>query len=208
KTAQRREMNTLLEVVMKGPPVTARADESLRTVFERMDAARVGSVLVLPAEADGGEQPVQGIFTHLDLIGRVVLPGLPLDTPIGQVMTQPVISLDTVDAVADAVLAMARHSIRHLPVLRDGVLVGIVTERDLFILQRRSMRRIAGTIETAASVEVLAGAAADIREWSASLVAQGMNAALVTGLISRLDDRLAQRLIRLTADEHGVDPGR
>src|SRR5690606_18054772 len=81
KTAQRREMNTLLEVVMKGPPVTARADESLRTVFERMDAARVGSVLVLPAEADGGEQPVQGIFTHLDLIGRVVLPGLPLDTP-------------------------------------------------------------------------------------------------------------------------------
>ncbi len=208
KTAQRREMNTLLEVVMKGPPITARADEDLRTVFGRMQAARVGSVLVVPAEPDAGEPPVQGIFTHLDVIGRVALPGLPLETPIGRVMTQPVVSLDTVDTVADAVLAMAKHSIRHLPVLRDGALAGIVTERDLFVLQRRSMRRIGETIEAAASVEVLASAAADIREWSANLVAQGVNAPLVTGLISRLNDRLAQRLVRITAEEHGIGPGR
>ncbi|MCO5120627.1 MAG: DUF294 nucleotidyltransferase-like domain-containing protein [Burkholderiaceae bacterium] len=208
KTAQRRDMNTSLELVMKRDPITARADEGLRTVFERMERARIGSVLVAPADPEAGEDPVQGIFTHLDVIGRVVLPGLPLDTPIGRVMTHPVISLDAVDTVADAVLAMARHSIRHLPVLRDGVLVGIVTERDLFALQRRSMRRIGDTIETAASVEVLASAADDIREWSASLVAQGVNAPLVTGLISRLNDRLAQRLIRITAGEHGIDPGR
>ncbi|MFA7504650.1 MAG: DUF294 nucleotidyltransferase-like domain-containing protein [Burkholderiaceae bacterium] len=207
KTTQQRDMNTPLELVMKRAPVTARTDEDLRTVFERMENARIGSVLVVPAEPEG-EDPVQGIFTHLDVIGRVVLPGLPLDTPIGSVMTQPVVSLDTVDTVADAVLAMARHSIRHLPVLRDGALVGIVTERDLFVLQRRSMRRIGETIEAAASVEVLASAADDIREWSASLVAQGVNAPLVTGLISRLNDRLAQRLLRITAAEHGIDPGR
>lgn len=208
KTAQRREMNTLLEVIIRGPAVTARADEDLQTVFRRMQAARIGSVLVIPPDPDAGELPVLGIFTHPDVIERVVLPGLSLDTPIGQVMTQPVITLDTVDTVADAVLAMAKHSIRHLPVLRDGALAGIVTERDLFTLQRRSMGRIGETIEAAASVEVLVSAAADIREWSASLVAQGMNASLVTGLISRFNDRLTQRLIQITAAEHGIDPGR
>lgn len=206
RTAERRDMNTPLEVVMKGPPVTARVGEPLRAVFERMEAARVGSVLVVPEDPAVAEAPVLGILTRLDVIGRVVLPELSLDTPVERVSTQPVITLAAVDSVADAALVMARHSIRHLPVVRDGRLAGIVTERDLFALQRSSMRSIGDGIAVATSVEGLAHEAEDIRRWSSVLVAQGVSPPLVTGLISRLNDRLTQKLIEIVAAQHGIEP--
>lgn len=208
RTAERRDMNTPLEVVMKGPPVTARAGEPLREVFARMEAARVGSVLVVPDDPERAEEPVLGILTRLDVIGRVVLPELSLDTPVERVCTRPVVTLSAVDTVADAALVMAKHSIRHLPVLRDGRLAGIVTERDLFALQRSSMRSIGDGIAVATNVEGLAQAAEDIRRWSSVLVAQGVSPHLVTGLISRLNDRLTQRLIELVAAGRGIDPER
>src|SRR5690606_22840950 len=172
RTAERRDMNTPLEVVMKSPPVTARVGEPLRAVFERMEAARVGSVLVLPRDPDTADAPVFGILTRLDVIGRVVLPRLPLDTPVERVCSRPVITLASVDTIADAALVMARHTIRHLPVLRDGRFAGIVTERDLFALQRSSMRSIGDGIAVATTVEALAHEAEDIRRWSSVLVAQ------------------------------------
>src|SRR5690606_1575986 len=169
QTAEQRDMNTPLELVMKGPPVTARAGDPLRAVFERMEAARVGSILVVPDDPDAAEAPVLSILTRMDVIGRVVLPELSLDTPVEPVSSRPVITLATVDTVADAALVMARRSIRHLPVLRDGRLAGIVTERDLFALQRSSMRSIGDGIAVATTVEGLAHAAKDIRRWSSVL---------------------------------------
>lgn len=204
RTAQRREMNAALSTVMSGPPVTAHAGESLRTVFERMEAARVGSVLIVPEPGAPAGSPVAGIFTQRDVLSRVVLPERPLDTPIGEVMTSPVVSLGASDTVADAMLLMAQRAIRHVPVIDSGTLAGVVTERDLFVLQRRSLRQIGEAIATAADVQALAVVADDIREWSTSLVAQGVNAAFITRLISRLNDQLTVRLIGLAAASHDV----
>lgn len=198
--AQGRSMSATLESMVRRPPVTAAPDESLAEVFGRMEALGVGSVLVM------GGQEIAGIFTRQDVIGRVVLPQLPLDTPIRQVMSSPVLALDADDTVADAMLLMAERTIRHVPVMRQGRLLGVVTERDLFVLQRRSLRQIGDSIRAAQEVAQLRIAAGDIREWSQSLVAQGVAAGFVTRLISRLNDQLTVRLIALLQAVHGIEP--
>jgi len=195
QATQWRSMATPLGDLIRRAPVTVPRHASLREAFERMETDRVGSVIV----GDG-----EGIFTRQDVIGRVVLPGVSLDTSISEVMTAPLISLEADATVAEAVLLMAERTIRHVPVRRDGRLVGVVTERDLFVLQRQSLRGISEAIAAAASIGALAQAGDDIRRWSSALVAQGVSAAFVTRLISRLNDQLTVRAIALVSRERRV----
>ncbi len=203
QATQWRAMSAPLHSLVRGRPVTCARDDSIRVAFEVMEQASVGSVIVLDAVPEGGAS-VAGIFTRQDVIGRVALAGVSLDAPIGSVMTSPVLTLEADATIADAMLLMAQRTIRHVPIVRQGALVGIVTERDLFVLQRRSLRQIGDAIRLARAWGDLVTAAADIREWSRALVAQGIAAGFVTRLISRLNDQLTARLVALTAAERGI----
>ncbi|MCL4746941.1 MAG: CBS domain-containing protein [Burkholderiaceae bacterium] len=204
--AQRREMDATLASVARREPVTSAPNDTIRSVFEAMERRSVGSVVIVdPNEQGEGGTAVRGIFTRQDVIGRVVLPGVSLDTPITEVMTSPVASLAADATVADAMLLMAERSIRHIPVTGSGRLVGIVTERDLFVMLRRSLSQIGDDIRKTFDARQMPRVAEDIRAWSRSLVAQGVSAAFVTQLISRLNDQVTVRLIDLIARERGVD---
>lgn len=205
--AQRREMDTMLASVIQREAVVCAPQDSLRKVFETMERHSVGSVVVVAPGSESAEAQVRGIFTRQDVLGRVVLPGVSLDTPISEVMTAPVASLDATRTVGDAMLMMAEHAIRHIPVTQADRLVGVVTERDLFVMQRRSLRQIGDALRRTASVAEMPRVAADIRAWPRSLVAQGVSAAFVTRLISRLNDQLTVRLVELIARERGVNLG-
>jgi len=181
-------------------PATPLAD-ALRAMHER----RVGSVLV----ADGAGHAV-GILTRQDLLDRVVLPATPLATPIEQVMSAPLLTLTENHRAHDAALLMAAHGVRHVAITdtEGGRLVGVVSERDLFALQRLSLRQLAGAIRGADGVAPLRAAAADIRSFARQLLAQGVRGPQLTALISDLNDRLAARLFELFTRSHGLDPAR
>ena len=53
-------------------------------------------------------------------------------------MTHPVHTLDLQHSVQDAVLLMSRHGVRHVPITERARVVSMVSERDLFALQRLS----------------------------------------------------------------------
>lgn len=202
-----RTMGMSLAALVRGTPVTCRPDDSLRDAFVRMNDANVGSVLV--TETFPGGEEVLGILTRTDLIGRVILPELPLSTRIADVMTPDVMVLDGNATAADATLLMAEHSIRHIPVVqsRGGVsrVVGVVSERDLFALQRLSVRQLATGVRRAEDAAALAAVAQDIRRLSHHLVAQGVAASQMTRLISHLNDQLTQRLLVLGCTKFGID---
>ena len=80
-----------------------------------------------------------------------------------------------------------------------GKVAGVVSERDLFSLQRLSVRELASSIRRAADVEALVQCAADIRALSHALVAQGVAAGHLTRMISSLNDQLAVRILELAA---------
>jgi CBS domain-containing protein len=97
-----------------------------------------------------------------------------------------------------------------VPVLDGGKLVGVITERDLFALQRVGIRAIHRTITDAVEPGQLQQAARDIRALVRSLIGLGSAAEPLTQIISTLNDELTRRLIELELPRHpleGVDWG-
>jgi len=196
-------LETPLGDVARQAPVSCPPATPLREALARMHQLRIGCMLV----TDEGGRPL-GILTRYDILGRVTLPALPLDTPIAQVMVQPVLTLSHEHTALDAALLMSKHGIRHVPVTRGGVAVGMVSERDLFAMQRLSLKLVSTSIRSAADVDTLKMVAQDIRRFAHNLLGQGVHARQLTALISRLNDVLTARLLEIKAEEHGLDLSR
>ena len=182
--------------------VSCAADAPVAEVVRRMHADRIGSMVVV----DERQFPI-GIFTTPDVLARVTLPQTAMDTPIGRLMTPDPVRLEEEAPLVEAALAMARHGIRHVVVTRDGRLCGVISERDLFALQRASLRRATERVRAADSVAQLAGAAGEARLLARHLLAEGVDAEHVTQMISALNDGLSQRLLEIVA-QHRALPGR
>ncbi len=181
-------------------PVTCPPETSLRQALQTMHQKRIGSMLVTcPAG-----QPI-GILTHFDVLGRITLAQLSLETPISQVMVQPVLSLSAEHTAQDAALLMSRHGMRHVPVTRDNIAIGMVSERDLFALQKQSIKSVSSRLRAARDTESLQAAAAGIRGLALSLLGQGVQARQLTALISHLNDVLTEQLLQIKAQEHGIE---
>ena len=192
---EQRGLATPLARVLRQAPIACGAQTPLAHALATMEEHRIGAMPVLDAE----RRPL-GVFTRQDVIGRIVLPKRALDTPIGDVMSMPAITLPTRATAGDAALVMASKGIRHVIVLDDdGHLAGVVSERDLFTLQRLSVRELASAIRRAADLATLEQCAADVRALSHALVAQGVAAGQLTRMISSLNDQLTARVLEITA---------
>jgi CBS domain-containing protein len=122
-------------------------------------------------------------------------------------MTPRPVCLEEEATLADAAIAMARHGFRHVIVTRDGRLAGVVSERDLFALQRVSLRRTAERIHAAGSTEALADAAGDIRAVAQNLLAHGVAAEQLTAMVSALNDSLTQKTVEILSTRHRLGAG-
>lgn len=186
--------------LIRRPALACRQGDSIEHALRLMHDQRRDSVHVV----DDAGTPV-GILTRFDVVGRVTLAGRPLTDPVREVMSHPVLSLTVEHTAADAALLMTRQGLRHVPVTREGSLVGVVTERDLFALHQTSIKQVHSAIRTAQNLQGFEAAAADIRQLTATLLAQGVQAQQLTELISHLNDVLTQQIVAVTARSHGRD---
>jgi CBS domain-containing protein len=104
--------------------VTDRPDDTLRQAAGKMREQQTGSLLVL----EGKE--LVGIVTERDVL-KAVATDVPLDTPISEVMSKDLITVEPGTSLREAARIMTERWIRHLPVLEGDRLVGIVSQRDL-----------------------------------------------------------------------------
>ena len=122
-------MNETIERVLadKGDTVEAIApDTSVLRAVERMNECHIGSLVVCD-----GERPV-GIFTERDVLMRVIARGLdPKRTPVGEVMTRDLIAIRPDVTVTEAMLVITERRCRHLPVVDDRGLRGLISIGDL-----------------------------------------------------------------------------
>lgn len=198
-TGEQQAMNRPLRSLVPRAPLTCNPETSIHDALRAMHAENVGSIVIV--SQDG--MPA-GIFTRHDLLDRVALPDVDTDRPISDVMT-PHPRLISADASAyDAALLMAEHGVRHLPVVEEKRVIGVVAEHDLFTLQRISMRQIHRTIDDARDRETLTQAAGDIRKLTSNMLHQGIAAEHLTQIISALNDTLARRILELEREQHAL----
>ncbi|HEX4884841.1 MAG TPA: DUF294 nucleotidyltransferase-like domain-containing protein [Casimicrobiaceae bacterium] len=200
RAAEQQTFTRPLRELVRRAPVVCRASAPVRDALLAMDSAKVRTVVVI----DDAQRPV-GLFTLVDLLRRVALPERALSTPVAEVMTAPAVALEARVTAHEAMHAMARDGIRQIVVVEDGRVAGVVNERDLFALQRVSMRQVIEVLRGAASVADLARAAEDIRGLMRNLLAQGVGAEPLTRTIASLNDGLARRAIELVAARHDLE---
>jgi len=175
-------------------PVACLAGTSLRDALEAMRRNKVGAIVIISAKG-----APEGIFTERDLLRLAATEGFDAAAPIERFMTPDPISLPASATAYDAALIMARNGIRHVLVVERGALKGVVSERSLFSLQRRSMRHVIHAVELAHDLTGLQRASAGILEFGHSLLAQGIAPEQLTRIIATLNDRLAERVLAIEA---------
>ena len=115
---------------------TIEPEATVFDAIEKMVEQNIGSILV----ADGDE--ILGIFTERDYLRRIVLKNrTSKSTAVREVMTSKLVCVDPGRSVEDCLAIVTQERIRHLPVLEQGRLVGIVSIGDLvkFLSKQRAI---------------------------------------------------------------------
>ena len=199
RAADELTMASPLRNALRHSPVTLPETASVRQVLELMKSKRIGSIVLT---GDSGQ--ASGIFTQTDVLNRVALAGQPLDRPVAEVMTRDPATLAASSALSEAAQLMARRGFRHVLVVDEGTLLGVISERDLFGLQRLSMQGLRKDIGRAENVDALAFAAREVRELGTAMLAQGVAAEQLTQFVSALNDGVTERAIELALRSHEV----
>ena len=107
-------------------------DSTVLEAVQAMVDANVGAILV----TGGDVNDVEGIFTERDYLRRVAVQGLEQrETPVRAVMTSPVVVITPDTEIEEAMALMTDRRIRHVPVVSEETLVGIISIGDLVRLQ-------------------------------------------------------------------------
>jgi CBS domain-containing protein len=198
--ADQQSLNTELRQLIKRLPISVTPDTPLRHALELMNEHGIGSIVVV----DAARFPV-GILTQSDVLRRVVLANAALTQPISAVMSANPITLPENARVYDANLAMSERGVRHvLLVDAAGSLAGVVSERDLFALQRIGVGYIRRAIESAPDVGALVQAIKDVHQFAMNMLAQGVGADQITRFISALNDAVTRRIIEINLQGHDL----
>lgn len=182
-------------------PISCTSEQPLQQVLQTMQQHQIGSMVIVDAQ----NKP-QGIFTLRDL--RRVLAEDPenLYAPIKQLMRTDPLTLEPEASAFDAALLMAQHHSGHVCVIDQEKLVGVISERDLFSLQRVDLVHLARALRQAKSIRSLQQLRADIHHLVDSMLVHGADANQITQVITQLNDHTSSRIIELVLQQHG-DPG-
>lgn len=186
--------------LMSKPAFTCPVDITLREAATRMDEKGYSCILLVD-----GDNMLAGILTSRDMI-RLVASGQSPDSPVRDVMTKEPVALDPSQTGFDAVLAMSERRIGHLPVVENGVPVGILTQTDLVRRHSVSAVFLIRDLASKRDYDGLASVTSNIPELLAHLVGSGVPAHQVGHMITSVTDALTRRLIGLAIEKLGPAP--
>ena len=116
--------------VIRGKPsqavVTISPDATVRELIALLAEHNVGALVV----SDDGDR-VSGIVSERDVVRHLHADESVLDTPVSQIMTADVRTCAGEDALTDLMQTMTEHRIRHVPVVAEGRLTGIISIGDV-----------------------------------------------------------------------------
>lgn len=105
---------------------TILSDDTVFSALQLMAGENVGAVMV----EDKGH--IVGIFTERDYARKIILQGrCSLDTKLNEIMTHEMITVHPDQTLEECMTLMTKWHIRHLPVMSEGRLVGMISMRDV-----------------------------------------------------------------------------
>jgi CBS domain-containing protein len=211
-----RMMTTRVRKLITRPPVAVDASMPVQEAARRITEAHATAVLVL-GEADenprhnvtggdGQSRSLLGIVTDGDLRRRVVAAALPAQTPIGAIVAGDVITVQSDETLQEAMLAMLRNNVKHMPVLHRRRLAGMLHISDIVRHQTHTGLYLSDRIFSQSSGDGLAKMLPDVRESFVRMVEEGANSQMIGASLSTIGRGFTRRLLELAEAELGPPP--
>lgn len=122
-------VHTILQELLKNKGfqvVNCKPKDSIYDCVKAMNEARIGCVLILE------EGRIVGIFSERDLLTKVIPEKLDTEhTPVSDIMNRDVICVEPDTTVEEAMTIMTEKRVRHLPVIEDSMLIGLISIGDI-----------------------------------------------------------------------------
>ena len=184
--------------------VSCSADDSILSAAQLMTAAHKSAILVRNEDDE-----MIGIVTDMALRERVVVENLPVDSPVREVMSSPLIHIEDSALIFEAVLLLQEKNIKHLAV-RDGsgAVISVISNEELLDVHRYSAAFLLKEIREAASVEEIAKSRERLPRIVKALIDSGAHAENITRIITNVSDAILGRLIEFALAQTGEPPVR
>lgn len=188
------------DIIRKRPEFISPVD-SIRNAARRMTNMGIGSLLI----KDEYGKPA-GIVTDKDLRSKVVAEGLSYSTPVEEIMSSPVETIEAGKVCFDALLSMMSKQIHHLAVEDEGKIIGIITSHDILVIQGESPVYLFKEITNQNNIERLYELSMRVPLVVRPLIEEGAKANNITRMITVLNDLILDRILTLMQEELGPPP--
>ncbi|MCP5280050.1 MAG: cyclic nucleotide-binding/CBS domain-containing protein [Rhodoferax sp.] len=196
-----------IESLVSRAPVALPPSASVLDAARHMTDAGVSSLLIVQAaDMDHPEGRMVGIVTDRDIRTRVVCQGLGYDTPVADVMSTGLITVQHDQRVFEAMLQMLRHNVHHLPVLRKHVPIGIIALADVVHHESRNSLFVVGSIFKQTDVDGLAALTGEVHASFARMVREDASSRMVGSAMAAIGRSFKQRLLELAEQKLGPPP--
>jgi len=180
--------------------ISAASATSIREAARLMSEARVSSLVIMDGER------LAGMVTDRDLRSRCIAAGLSFDEPVSRIMTENLHTTDIDTLGFQALIAMTRLNVHHLPVLDDDRVVGVISTSDLVRFQSANSVYMVSDIRKAKDLDTLVAISAKVPELQVHLVNSGATADQVGQAVSAVTDAFTVRLLEIAENELGPPP--
>lgn len=206
QAVSRNHQNNLLftaniDSLVSAKPLCLAGDTPVQEAAMKMAQTNQTALIVLNEPAGS-----IGIVTDQDFRDRVVAQGLPYSVPLKDIMTENPKTVMHNQLVYEAMMLMLRHNTQHLPVLKDGEVLGVVSQADLVKYQSRNSLFLVNSIFNTASVAELAALKNDVQEAFVRMVQEDANSRMVGSAMAAIGRSFKQKLLELGVAEFGPPP--
>ncbi|AHM60072.1 CBS domain and cyclic nucleotide-regulated nucleotidyltransferase [Flammeovirgaceae bacterium 311] len=171
-------------------------------------AALMGKHRVSCLFVEDDEHRIIGYITDITLRDNVVARQRSSQTPVWEVMDQPIVSISPEAYVYEAMLLMFRTKTRYLLIEREGEAIGFISRNKLLSDQAQSPFVFIQSVKLAVSVEELTRKWQTVPEIVYQLLRRGVRAEIVNQMITTVADTIAQKVIEGVIDEMGPPPAK
>ncbi|MCB0381782.1 MAG: CBS domain-containing protein, partial [Psychroserpens sp.] len=180
-------------------PITCQPKITIKEASVVMSHHKVGSIIITE-----DKRPI-GIITDKDLRHKIATGKHEISEQVTAIMSAPVITFPEHITIAEAQIAMLKHSISHLCITKDGTinseLVGILSEHDIIVVHGNNPSVLIKEIKRAGSANQLQAIRQKAQVLMKNYIEQHIPISFVTNIISAINDAITKRCIQLSLDE-------
>lgn len=188
-------------------PLIVPIDTSVQAVAQMMAEEYQSAALINDPSLDDNEgNNLVGLISEHDLCAKVIAAGLSIDSPVSEVMSTELISLDHNAYIFEAMLIMLRNNVHHLPVLKNKKPIGLIEVSDIIRYESQNSLLFVNSIFQQQSPEDLALLSKQLKDCFVRMVNEDANSHMVGRAMSEIGRSFKQRLLELAEEKFGPAP--